>query len=65
VFGSKGDGDVIVLLRTAGADPHKQNASGRTPLQMARLIGNYEEVIGERGGGGRCGDPGVRSRAAG
>ena len=41
VFGSKGDVDVIVLLRAAGAGLHKQNASGRTPLQMARLIGNY------------------------
>jgi ankyrin repeat protein len=42
VFASGGDGRMIRILRAAGADPHKQHASGRTPLQMARLIGNYD-----------------------
>ncbi|MGW4947562.1 ankyrin repeat domain-containing protein [Actinoplanes sp. NPDC004185] len=42
VFGSKGEGEVIRLLRAAGADPHQCNASGRTPLELARLIGNYD-----------------------
>ncbi len=40
VFGSKGDGQMIRLLRAAGADPHKPNTSGKTPLEMARLIDN-------------------------
>jgi ankyrin repeat protein len=42
VFGSRGDGQMIRLLRAAGADPRKRNTSGRTPLEMARLIGNYD-----------------------
>ena len=42
VFGSKGDGQMIQLVRAAGADPHERNASGKTPLEMARLIGNYD-----------------------
>jgi uncharacterized protein len=42
VFGSKGDGEVIQLLRAAGADPYQRNASGKTPLDAARLIGNYD-----------------------
>ncbi len=41
VFSSKGDGKLIVLLRSRGADPLLENANGETPLSLARLIANY------------------------
>jgi ankyrin repeat protein len=41
VFASKGNGAVIQLLRSAGADPHTENTNGVTPLGLARTIGNY------------------------
>lgn len=42
VFNSRGRGEMIELLRAAGADPRHTNASGQTPLGLARLIGNYD-----------------------
>jgi ankyrin repeat protein len=42
VFSSRGDGTVIKLLREAGADPYAENASGVTPLMLARTIANYD-----------------------
>lgn len=42
VFNSRGRGELIELLRAAGADPHHVNASGQTPMGLARLIGNYD-----------------------
>jgi ankyrin repeat protein len=42
VFNSKGRGELIELLRAAGADPRYANAAGQTPLSLARLIANYE-----------------------
>lgn len=42
VFSSRGDGAVIKLLRDAGADPYAENASGVTPLMLARTIANYD-----------------------
>ncbi len=42
VFTSKGDGSVIELLRSAGADPNAPNDSGVTPLELARTIANYD-----------------------
>ena len=42
VFNSRGRGELIELLQAAGADPHHANASGQTPLGLARLIGNYD-----------------------
>lgn len=42
VFNCRGDGDLIKLLRAHGADPLHANASGQTPLGLARLIGNYD-----------------------
>lgn len=41
VFSSTGDGEVIRLLRAAGADPLHENASGVSAVSLARMIGNY------------------------
>jgi len=41
VFNSQGRGELIELLRRAGADPNHVNKAGRTLLALARLIGNY------------------------
>lgn len=40
VFNSEGEGDVILLLREWGADPHHKNKSNRSPLDLARTIDN-------------------------
>ena len=42
VFNSRGSGDVIVLLRAHGADPHAVNLHGVSPLALARKIANYD-----------------------
>ncbi len=42
VFNSRGDGDVIALLRLAGADPHAKNDHGVSPLSLARKIANFD-----------------------
>lgn len=42
VFNSRGRGELIDLLRRFGADPLKRNASGQTPVGLARLIANYD-----------------------
>ena len=41
-FNSKGRGELIGLLRDHGADPRLANSSGKSPLDVARLIGNYD-----------------------
>ena len=41
VFHSKGDGELIKLLRSKGADPYYTNEHGQTPVGLARLIGNF------------------------
>lgn len=41
-FNSQGRGELIQLLREHGADPHHANASGQTPLGLARLIGSFD-----------------------
>jgi ankyrin repeat protein len=41
VFNSRGEGDMIQLLRAHGADPLKRNHYGQTPVGLARLITNY------------------------
>ena len=41
VFASEGRGDLIALLREAGADPRLANKHGTSPLQLAERIGNY------------------------
>jgi ankyrin repeat protein len=42
VFNSKGDGDLIRLLRGHGADPLHVNKNGMTPLGLARSIANHD-----------------------
>lgn len=42
VFCSRGDGSVIRLLRSAGADPDSPNESGVTPRQLAQNIANFD-----------------------
>lgn len=42
VFNFQGNGRMISALRERGADPHRSNSSGRSPLQLARSIANYD-----------------------
>jgi ankyrin repeat protein len=42
VFVSQGRGDVIRLLRAAGADANAANSRGVSPLILARRIGNFD-----------------------
>lgn len=42
VFSSSGDGSVIELLLSAGADPNAPNESDVTPIKLARTIANYD-----------------------
>jgi len=42
VFNSDGRGEIIALLRASGADPLHANDSGRTPVELARLIGSSD-----------------------
>jgi ankyrin repeat protein len=42
VFASKGFGDLILFLRSKGANPEKKNNYGQTPIGLAKLIANYE-----------------------
>jgi uncharacterized protein len=42
VFNSNGRGEIIKLLRTAGANPHLANKSDVSPLKLAQTIGNYD-----------------------
>ncbi len=41
-FESRGNGDLIELLRAHGADPMATNSSGVSPVQLARTIANYD-----------------------
>jgi ankyrin repeat protein len=38
---SRGQGDVICLLRAAGADPCAKNNAGISPVSLARTIANF------------------------
>ncbi|WP_273944581.1 ankyrin repeat domain-containing protein [Kutzneria chonburiensis] len=42
VLESRGRGELIELLRAAGADPHSVNRAGKTPVDIARTIANYD-----------------------
>lgn len=41
VFSSQGNGEVIFLLREAGADPLHKNAAGVSAVSLAHMIANY------------------------
>lgn len=41
-FASRGRGDMIQLLREAGADPWRKNHYGVSAVDTARMIGNYD-----------------------
>ncbi len=41
VGSSMGDGELISMLRAAGADPRRENKFGQSPVGLARLIANY------------------------
>lgn len=45
VFSSRGEGDVIELLRAAGADPYATNLHGVSPLSLARSIANFNVSV--------------------
>lgn len=42
VFNSRGDGSVISVLRLRGADVWHKNNAGRSPVELARMIANYD-----------------------
>ena len=42
VFGSRGEGRLIQLLRENGADPFVSNKHGVSPISLARQIANYD-----------------------
>ena len=42
VFSSRGNGSLIKLLRSHGADPQRINRHGQSPAGLARLIANYD-----------------------
>ncbi len=42
VYGSKGRGEIIVMLLEAGADPSRKNLSGVSPAELAQRIANYD-----------------------
>jgi ankyrin repeat protein len=39
---SRGRGDVITLLRNVGADPFIENNNGKSPIDFARMIANFD-----------------------
>ncbi len=42
VFNSRGRGDMIRLLRDAGADPYAVNEFGVIPVELARRVANFD-----------------------
>jgi ankyrin repeat protein len=45
VFNAKGDPAIVRRLVSAGADPDVANASGRSPRELAGIIGNYDSWL--------------------
>jgi len=41
-FESKGNGEMILVFRRAGANPLRENNHGVSPASLARSIGNYD-----------------------
>ncbi len=44
VFNSQGRGDLIAILIQAGADKNRRNRHGKSPMDLARTIANYNVV---------------------
>jgi uncharacterized protein len=44
VFYSGGKGDLIILLLSAGADPHQENRHGVSPIGLARTMANPDLI---------------------
>jgi ankyrin repeat protein len=42
IFSSRGDGELILLLREAGANPRAANKYGVSPVSLARSVANYD-----------------------
>jgi len=42
VFNYRGNGDLIMFLRSRGADPWHVNNAGNTAVGMARMVANYD-----------------------
>ena len=42
VSASRGDGAVIRVLRSAGADPYAKNDSGISAVESARMVANFD-----------------------
>jgi ankyrin repeat protein len=42
VFNSRGRGDLIVTLLSAGADRNRKNKHGKTPVDLANTIANFD-----------------------
>jgi ankyrin repeat protein len=42
VSASRGNGDAIRVLRSAGADPYAKNDSDVSPVESARMVANYD-----------------------
>jgi uncharacterized protein len=42
VFESNGRGEIVKMLRAAGANPERENIHGVSPAQLARTIANYD-----------------------
>lgn len=41
VFNSRGRGDLVTILLKAGADKNHRNKNGKSPLDLAKTIANY------------------------
>jgi uncharacterized protein len=42
VFNSRGRGDLITVLLNAGANRNHRNKHGKTPIDLAKTIANYD-----------------------
>lgn len=42
VCNSRGNGNLIAILRSRGADPYAENNQGASPVKLSRTIANYD-----------------------
>jgi uncharacterized protein len=42
---TRGEGPIVRLLLGHGADPHHENAEGRTPLELAKALGGVDMAM--------------------